>query len=217
MNKKGCVHYMLSTVKSKLKEKRITIINYQLRKRLVNQDFTIISNNCWGGQVYQDLGIEYKTPFAGLFIFAPDYIKLLSNFEFFMNSPLEFSKTSKYVKNANYPVGLLNGEVEIHFLHYEDEVEALSKWNRRTERINWGNLFFKFCDRDLCTKDLLIEFDRLPLKNKVCFTAQKHSDLKHSVWFSEHNNQEFVEPELKTYKKYFDVVTWLNTGKIVKK
>ena len=42
---------------------------------------TIISNNCWGGFVYQKFNLQYRTPFVGLFIFAPDYIELLENFD----------------------------------------------------------------------------------------------------------------------------------------
>lgn len=38
---------------------------------LKNKCFTIISNNCWGGFVYQKFNLQYRTPFVGLFIFAP--------------------------------------------------------------------------------------------------------------------------------------------------
>jgi uncharacterized protein (DUF1919 family) len=37
------------------------------RIRLKNQDFTIISNDCWGGGVYEDLQLQYTTPMVGLF------------------------------------------------------------------------------------------------------------------------------------------------------
>ena len=37
--------------------------------------FTIISNNCWAGLVYQHFGLPYNTPTAGLFFFAQDYLE----------------------------------------------------------------------------------------------------------------------------------------------
>ena len=38
-----------------------------LRKKVKNKNFTIISNNCWAGGVYEDLRMEYNTPTVGLF------------------------------------------------------------------------------------------------------------------------------------------------------
>ena len=47
---------------------------------LINDNFTIISNNCFAGFVYQKFDIQYNTPFIGLFILGPDYIYLLKSF-----------------------------------------------------------------------------------------------------------------------------------------
>lgn len=37
------------------------------RKKLNNTDFTIISNNCWGGVCYEYFGMEKATPTVGMF------------------------------------------------------------------------------------------------------------------------------------------------------
>lgn len=120
------------------------------RKRITNTNFTIISNNCWGGGVYEDLGLPYRTPTVGLFFFAPCYLKFIHNIREYSKMNLEFIDVSKYDK-ANklksehyYPIALLGGDIEIHFLHYKTTEEATEKWNRRRERINFGNLFFFF-------------------------------------------------------------------------
>ena len=65
---------------------------------LKNKCFTIISNNCWGGFVYQKFNLQYRTPFVGLFIFAPDYIELLENFDILIEKKLFFidAGSSKY-------------------------------------------------------------------------------------------------------------------------
>lgn len=204
-------------VNLKVKEIINGLYNYLMRARLKNNNFSIISNNCWGGRVYQDLGLPYATPFVGLFLFAPDYIKLLRGLKYYLCLELNFDNYSKYIdcNNIGYPIGFL-GDIEIHFMHYSTEKEAKEKWERRLKRINWDNLFVKFNDRDGCTKYILEEFDQLPIANKVSFTAHNHDNLKHSVWFKEYQNKECVEPELQSYKRYFDVVSWLNTGRIVK-
>lgn len=57
---------------------------------LINDNFTIISNNCFAGFVYQKFDIQYNTPFIGLFILGPDYIYLLKNFNKLIKEKLVF-------------------------------------------------------------------------------------------------------------------------------
>ena len=60
------------------------------RMKLNRADFTIISNNCWAGSVYRYFGLPYLSPTAGLYFFASDYIKFVSNLQHYVNSELEF-------------------------------------------------------------------------------------------------------------------------------
>ena len=85
---------------SNLIKLKIKIMKYINKLGLKNKDFTIVSNNCWGGFVYQKFGLEYKTPFIGLFIFTPDYIELLKNFKELIFKELKFInfEQSKYYK-----------------------------------------------------------------------------------------------------------------------
>ena len=122
------------TLKNKLKPIVYPIINFIPRRRLKNKNFTIICDNCWAGKVYQELGLPYQTPFVGMFVFSPDYIKMLKNLKHYLsgNIPLKFVKESKYIKyfDNSYPLALLD-DIELHFLHYADEEEATQKWERR--------------------------------------------------------------------------------------
>ena len=152
---------------------------YINRKRIKNKEFTIISNDCYGAELYRDLGLEYKTPFIGLMVSAPCYIKLLNNLKEYLDSPLSFVNTSRYEYMNElrqtlpfYPIGKLGEEVEIHFIHYAYNFEAREKWKRRLKRISWNNIFVGFVgDKYLCTEDILSKFDSLPFKNKVVFTT----------------------------------------------
>ncbi|WP_250575514.1 DUF1919 domain-containing protein [Streptococcus macedonicus] len=87
------------TLKNKLKPIVYPIINFIPRRRLKNKNFTIICDNCWAGKVYQELGLPYQTPFVGMFVFSPDYIKMLKNLKYYLsgNIPLIFIKESKYI------------------------------------------------------------------------------------------------------------------------
>jgi uncharacterized protein (DUF1919 family) len=144
------------------------------------RQFCIISSNCVGSLPYQILHIEYNTPTVGLFFYAPCFIRLVSSFSHYINQRLTFKSQSVYPegnenlhKFGGYPLGML-GDVEVHFLHYGSEHEALAKWTERSKRVRNDNLFFVMTDRDLCSIDDLVAFDQLCHKNKVCFTAKDY-------------------------------------------
>jgi uncharacterized protein (DUF1919 family) len=189
------------------------------RARLKNPTFSIIANNCWGGKIYQDLGFEYRSPFIGLFLYSPCYIRLLERLQYFLSSELTFIPDSRYEmarqdrarNHYTYPIGLLGGELEIHFLHYQDSQEAYEKWNRRLQRVNFDNLFVSFVDRYLFEDSYLPRFEKIPYP-KVLFTAKNFPDSRSSVWMKEFAEAGRVGNVMSTFKKYFDVIDWLNGG-----
>jgi len=135
-----------------------------------------------GGFMSQYFDLPYNSPFVGLFVFAPDYLRLLSDLKNYLSLDLVFIKadSSKYASElkkygtfGKYPIGMI-GDVELHFLHYRDNFDAQAKWTRRKERINYEFLIIKFCDRDLATPNLIQEFDKINFQNKICLTAGEH-------------------------------------------
>ena len=191
---------MRDSVKKRLRSMLTSI----RRIGLVNDNFTIISNNCFAGFVYQKFDIQYNTPFVGLFILGPDYIYLLKNFNRLIKEELIFinaneSRYKEYLIKANrfnkYPIGKLGNKVEIHFLHYKSQQEAKEKWNRRVKRINFNNILFKFSDNDLSNEELIQEFDELPYKNKICFTSKDMKNIKCQIYLKKYKNEKSVENE----------------------
>jgi uncharacterized protein (DUF1919 family) len=188
------------------------------RKRLHNKDFTIISNNCWGGGVYEDLGQKYNSPTIGLFFFAPCYFEFLKNLKSNLSEEISFVSDSKYPKarelqeKQSYPIGTLGGSIEIHFLHYHSCDEARDKWNRRRLRVNYDNLFLSFSDSEGYDLDGLEFFDSLPF-SKVFFTAKPNLPVRSCIWLKGYKNQPHVGDIYSnrwSYRFFFDVVRWLN-------
>lgn len=179
---------------------------------LQNTNFSIISNNCWGGYVYQEQNLPYQSPFVGLFLYAKDYYKLVSHFRYYMTKELTFREELEYFAPGDYyyPIGQL-GDLEIHFLHYKTKEEAFEKWNRRKERLNYDNLYFKFDNRDGADADLLKKIDQLPYQNKIIFVNRPEPDLESSVYIpgQEASDAIFLMPNV---SDYFDVISWLNKG-----
>jgi len=194
--------------------------------RLKNRRFILLSNNCWGYEIYRALGRQYNTPFVGLFLFPECYVRFLENFEKCIYLPLGFTKTSKYVKECTsitYPIGLLNNDIEIHFLHYSSESEALEKWSRRIGRLKRDiksnvPIFVKFCDRDCCSKEQLSMFHSLPFENKLSIGVNPLSAANHLCQPKMKASEGvFVLDGLSLYRKryhYFDISCWLSKGRL---
>lgn len=189
--------------------------------KISQNDFTIISNNCWGTFIYKMFGLNYKSPFINLLIYAPDYMELLENFSPDILQDITFIdyEKSKYKdeilskENYNihpYPVGLLDGKYELHFFHYTKEKEARDNWKRRVSRMNFNKLIFKNSEVDLFDESIAIRFDNLKFKNKICFTAKEYPDLKSMIPLDKYKNESLVCDEWKHSKKELDIVDFIN-------
>jgi uncharacterized protein (DUF1919 family) len=209
----------LEGVKLKVRKEYINKTASMRKKLLKHNDFTIISNNCWGGFIYQSYGISYNSPTIGLYFMADDYIKFVSNLSGYLSNELKFIRpeSSKYkdilAKESSfgsYPIGKLN-DIEIMFLHYKSEEEAYDKWRRRCKRINWNKLLIKFNDQNGCTIEHLEYFDKLEIKNKVCFTSRNYTNLKSSVFIKSAKKQEFVQAS----QEPFGRSKYLNINKVI--
>lgn len=186
------------------------------KSRLDNPQFTIISNNCWGGHVYRYFGMPYNSPTVGLYFFTDEYIKFLSRLKEYIEMDLKFIPCyqSKYYKElvkrkeTNKIIGLL-GDVEIVFLHYKTEAEAIVKWKRRCSRIQWNHLIVKMTEQNLCSLSALQAFDRMPFDVKMVFTSNNYS-LQSQVIFGDYFGKKEVSNDTLHFRKYVDLVKLIN-------
>lgn len=150
-------------------------------KEIITPETSIISSNCLAGRFMQDLNMKYNSPTLGLYFFYPDYIDFLQNLEFYLKkAQIQFVEHSKYKIGDErrskwkhwYPIGLLDGKVEIHFLHYYSEEEAAEKWYRRATRLDMDKLVIIGSDQNLCTPQDMLNFDKLPYERKIFFSSR---------------------------------------------
>ena len=217
----------MPTVFARRKFRRIfkNYLNKKDIKSLNNKEFVIVANNCWGGEVYKWYKKPYNSPFVGLFLYSPCFIKVVSDFDKYMSKELIFLKNSKYLKEEqSYPIGLI-GDAEIHFLHYKTEEEATDKWTRRKERMlkvkDKNNYFFKICDMYNSSESILNKFHKLSYKNKVSFGVKNFTSLKEhnhiTIKESYKNQNKHVPNGVKLYKLtflYFNLNAWLSNSDI---
>lgn len=187
------------------------------RASVRDEKFTLLSNDCWGSGPYQHLGLMYRTPFIGTRMFAPCYLELLKNVRRYVAAPAEFIATSRYdfmnerrqTFFGDYPIALLDGAIELHFVHEPDATTAWEKWERRRAKMNFDNLYIKFSqDPECCTDAMLEEFDRLDYPYKVCFTYRDYPEFRSTILMPDY----FVAgaPMYFLSRTYFDAVAWLD-------
>ena len=55
---------------------------------MINDEFTIFSNDCFAGQVYHIMGKQFKSPTVNCFIRPIDFVKFLENVDWYLNQEL---------------------------------------------------------------------------------------------------------------------------------
>ena len=137
---------------------------------------TIFAPNCWGGILYNSMGLEFNSPLINMFEEHKDYLKFLSNPKYYIEQKLILAEIG-YDENSHTQYPIANcGDIKLHFNHYGSFEEANECWNRRKARINWDNIIVMFYYEN---KQLVDEFLQLHYKNKICFTTVDTSMISH--------------------------------------
>lgn len=215
-NAKPGLHSLFGALANPLKSLRKLLVIARI-KQIKNRNFTIIASNCTGTLPYRFLDMPYNTPTINLYFMAPDYIRFVKNLDYYLGLPIKFRAQSRYAKAeatrkqyGMFPVGVLD-DIEIHFMHYRSEADAAAKWNRRKQRINRAHMVFAFTDKDLCTPELLQEFDELPFANKFVFTAKRYSNLNSCITIPDFSG----ESEIGDAYTHYDVLREVNFAKLI--
>lgn len=195
------------------KGKRLKL-NESARKRLQHTDFTIISQNCVGGVLYHDLGLQFLSPTINLAFDGEDFMKFISNLDYYLSVELKEYATDI----VEYPVGILD-DVEVRFVHYKSFAEAKQKWDERKKRINRQKILVIATDRDgMFKKELLEKFDALPY-SKIMYTSHDPQEYNWMVYCKCWKNKPSVGVMTgiadfgghRFYEKYVDIVEVINS------
>ena len=177
---------LFSKFRSAINKLQRKAINKTFQQQLTNQGMSVISANCVGAFILHDLNQSFNSPFVNLYLDPSDFVRYLQNIEFYQAQPLQFIQTEK-----PYPVGLLD-DLKVHFMHYHSEQEAKEKWEARSQRLDFDNLFIMMTDKDGgkgAKYEDLQAFDNLPYPNKVVFTHKPYPELKSAFYIKGFENE----------------------------
>jgi len=193
-----------------------------MRKRLKNKDVTILSNNCNGGFIYHDLGLQFKSPTINLFFYKDHFFTFLEHLDEYLAEEIRECKNPTHKPETDYPICNLGGEnslplIELHFLHYHSMPQAYNLWERRKQRIVKNNIFAIFAFYDDTYEPWLKRFDAIPIKNKIAFVNRPFPQYKSAVYIQGYENNglgllnEYVNIWGKRKYDHFDFVKWFNS------
>ena len=191
------------------------------RNKLNNTDFSIISNNCWGGHVYRRYGLLYSSPTIGMYFYSEEYIKLLRNLDrnLFLPFSVVNANESKYYQDLlrkgqkNVFIGKLGNEIELVLLHYHSKEEAEEKWARRLARVNLNNLIVKMSEMNMCSEKHLLEFDEMNYRKKVLFVAKEREKIKSQIIVNRYIRENEISNDTLYYDRYINLNELINALK----
>lgn len=154
-----------------------------------------------------ELHQPFNTPTINLYITAPDFLKFVKNLEYYLSlEPVE----DKSQIEIPFPVGVID-DVHIYFMHYQTFESAKEKWETRKRRVNLDNIYIIMAQSsELCTDAIVEEFDQLPYKNKVIFTAKDYPSIKSAYHIPGSETKNNCIRDLCSYKSKFSGRRWLD-------
>ncbi|MBQ9229385.1 MAG: DUF1919 domain-containing protein [Eubacterium sp.] len=206
--------------------------NNQLRKKLTNENFTILCTNCIGGTICHRLGQRFNSPTVNLSIDdTHQFCCFLANLDFYLNSEFE---EAGFNQNGQ-PCGILKGDrlatasenlpdIFVEFVHYKTFEEGVQKWNERKERINKDNIYVIMYDCEngynvdgYAKEEDLKLLEAFPCNNKVLLTRNPDCKKPYAHYIEPNGNSRFQRKYfdfdifgIRAYEKKFDYVAFLN-------
>ena len=122
-------------------------IKKMCRNHIIQEDISLICNNCTAGTMYSDLSLQFMSPTINLcFGENSDFFEFCNHLEQYLMEGKLLESAKKETKKGfeNAPIGVLSSkglkDIEIHFLHYKNFDEANKKWIERSKRINYNKI-----------------------------------------------------------------------------
>lgn len=189
----NCMKFDYRKIAKFFRKKKIKRI-IKKKRILIDDSVSIISNNCVGGTMYNDLGLQFKSPTINLYFDSgQEFLYFAQNLKEYICFgevlPTERKESKKDFPNS--PLGLLRckslPELTIHFLHYHSFEEAKIKWCERCSRVNFGNIFLVIEAVNDNEKKLIEEYLKLPYK-KVIFTNNnfENKEVENMVFYKKY-------------------------------
>jgi uncharacterized protein (DUF1919 family) len=187
-------------------------VGQRVSRLLLPEKFTVLSRDCWGGQIYRQAGIVYQSPTVGLWMAPEDFNRFCVN----INKP-DACDINEVKSDRTYPIGQ-TPYARLHFLHYESFHSAKASFIRRISRIepNYMRYATSFGEKT-CAPDAIDAWNAAALQSGIAFT----SEYTRKIWTKAIHGEIFVPNYqvnavilFEESKRLFDYHTWVKSGRI---
>ena len=178
--------------------------------------FSLLTSDCMAGLVYHTMGRQFLSPTINMSIKDPDFLKLLTDFEYYFEHEINFVDSNTYPKGY---IGEGDKAIKINFEHFKTSEEAREKWYTRKKRMT-DNIFVVVADQNL-NDEQMEQFrhleENLPIKRKVMFTWNPERANEKDVFLVKPYGRDKIKnwsklrkDGFRDYEHFFDYVSWLN-------
>jgi uncharacterized protein (DUF1919 family) len=185
------VNKIINKIINKIYRIKKNIVISKTKRKFLEGDITIISQNCIGSMFCHDMKVRYQSPTVNLFMNPGDFIKFVQDLERYIQI-----KPVINIGDKGYPVGKI-GDITLYFMHYHTAEEAFNKWEERKKRILWNRVFVIGADGGSYSSENLAEFKKIR-HPKLLFTSNKQlkneEDCIYVKWnFKKDKNFDMIE------------------------
>lgn len=167
------------------------------QETLEAQNFTFISQNCIGAIIYHDMEMKFLTPTVNLYFNSKDFIKFVSNLDYYLNCEITFLEDAKCI------IAVLD-DLKIYCLHYNSFEEAKEKWNERKARIIRNRIFVISTDRDGFDDKDFENFKNLKYPKALITCEEKWKDNDFVIYLEQYKNDIQVPDTIPSREFYKD-------------
>lgn len=182
------------------------------RRQLRLRDISVVSDDCWGGRVYAELGLKCHSPFVGMGIKGNQYLDFLCG----MREPGALDVLGVSSQERGYPV-IRTRNANLLGMHYKSDEDFVRTFERRRETILWDRLFIKVdFGKGSYTPEHIERWNALKFPNSVAL----YPDTARYRAMKIHNGVALPDWELDGVKQFliscrrFDIFDWINDGVI---
>ncbi len=151
---------------------KLPFFDFRRYVSLVANRITILSDDCWGGYIYHRLNMKFYSPCINIKWQKDSFVKFIQKPRYYLSQPLRMEREGD-IRGNLFPISSLGeGEDKVYMdlVHSVCFTDAKKLWDKRTERVNFDNLFIKLgIDASDKNRDFYLDgFDKVKQK-KICF------------------------------------------------
>ncbi len=172
-----------------------------------NKLYSIISNDCIAGVIYEALGMSRFsaiTPTLNTYIGNEDFLKIMLNPKKYLTA--DMTAGSKCIRLGTKLVEGIVEDIKVYFFHTDNNVEkCIERWNYLKSNICWDRLVFVIRENEVFSYDYLNRIKKCDV-NYLVFKTKNYNFINDS-------NCYYI-PELLNgtgkISDYFDIEGWYN-------